>query len=240
MNLTGILAAVVFAAIHFISPKFHVKFISIRQLTSFIAGISIAYVFFHLIPRAIENERHLTETFSLSGEKASYILYGSMLLGLVIVYILEQVLERTESKLEDGGSDSNIGIFWAHIGTYIFYNFVIGFLLVEQEFQQGLSPFIYVGVIGLHFLTNDWVLREHFADEFKHHGRLLLVGAVLIGLIFGLLIPANHVMLGLLEAAVAGGLILNTIKDELPTFKEDKISAFLAGVVIYSALLLII
>lgn len=238
MNIVGILVAIAFTAIHFISPDFRVKFFSVRQFTSLISGISIAYVFFHLIPTARENEAHVSEALSLSGESASNLLYGAMLFGLVTVYILEQMLEKTETKLKKGQTDPNMGIFWAHLGTYTFYNTVTGFLLAEQRFEPGIAPFIYVGVIGLHFLTNDWVLREHFTKEFQHHGRILLGCSVLVGLGLGLVIPFNHLALGILESCVAGGLILNTIRDELPTFQKEGISSFLLGVVLYSSLLL--
>lgn len=238
MNYIGILIAIVFTLIHFSSEKFRVKFFTVRQFTSFVGGISIAYVFFHLIPIAREHEEQVKETLNLSADSASHVLYGSMLVGLVIVYILEQLLENTASGLKNGDKYPNIGIFWAHLGTYSLYNLVTGILLSGERFEADMTAVIYLVAIGFHFLTNDWVLREHFNEEFQHHGRYLLGASILVGLGIGLVIPLTRIVTALLEASIAGGLILNTIKDELPTFKKDGVSSFVLGVIIYSGLLI--
>lgn len=237
MTVTSLVVALGFTFIHIGSRHFKLRIFTVNQFTSFVGGISLAYVFFHLIPTIRSYEHEVMEAFHVSATNASHVIFGSMLLGIVVFYFLEIALKSSRLRLMKNTQSSN-GIFWAHIGSYFLYNFIIGILLTGHQFKSSFTALIYLLAIGVHFLTNDWVLRHHFEALYDRYGLKLLVGAVLIGYLLGANIHISHTIMGLLEAFVAGGLVLNAIKDELPACRGNGLTSFMVGLSLYSVLLL--
>lgn len=237
MVVTNLLVALGFTFIHLGAKHFRLYKISVSQFTSFVGGISLAYVFFYLLPTLSSYEHEVNELFQLSDSSAHHIIFGAVLAGLVVFYFLEQAVRAAKFNVSTGENNLPSGVFWAHIGSYFIYNLIIGLLLSEQRFETNMTAFFYLITIGLHFLTNDWVLRHHFEQQFDKYGRLLLCTAILIGWGAGMFFPLHHAVIGLLEAFVVGGIILNAIKDELPECKGRGFIPFIAGVGLYSVLL---
>lgn len=239
MPFTGLIVALGFSFIHLSSRYFKLHFFSVNQFTSLVGGISLAYVFFHLIPAVQAYEHEVMETFHISSQNASHLIFGSMLLGIVVFYFLELALKSSRLKLAKRDFSTS-GIFWAHIGSYSLYNFIVGILLAQHRFETTLTALLYLVAIGVHFVTNDWVLRHHFQKQFDRYGLNLLAAAVTLGWLIGLLVHVPHVYVGLLEAFVAGGLVLNALKDELPACRGNGLTSFMSGLIIYSTLLIFI
>lgn len=240
MGVTNLLVALGFTFIHLGSKHFRVYKIPVSQFTSFVGGISLAYVFFYLLPTLSTYEHEIAEMFHLSSSStysAYHIIFGSVLAGLVVFYFLEQALRAAKFNVSTGENDLSTGVFWTHIGSYFIYNLIIGILLSEHRFETRLTALFYLVTIGLHFLTNDWILRHHFEKQFDKYGRNLLCAAVLIGWGLGIFLPLHHAIIGLLEAFVVGGIILNAIKDELPECKGRGFVPFIVGVAFYSVML---
>jgi zinc transporter ZupT len=55
----------------------------------------------------------------------------------------------------------------------------------------------------------------------------------------GNLVQISEIHLGLVLAFIAGGTILNVLKEELPEERKSNFWTFLIGVVLYSVLLLV-
>lgn len=237
MTVTSLAVALGFTFIHIGSKHFKLRVFTVNQFTAFVGGISLAYVFFYLIPTIRTYEHEIMESFHINQSNASNVIFGSMLFGIIVFYFLEIALQSSRLKLMKNTQPST-GIFWAHIGSYFLYNFIIGILLSTQQFQSSLTASFYLLAIGIHFLTNDWVLRHHFKTLYDSYGLKLLVVGVLAGFIIGANIHVSHLFIGLLEAFVAGGLTLNAIKDELPACRGNGLTSFMVGLSLYSVLLL--
>ena len=237
MSLTGLAVALGFTFIHIGSIHFTLRVFTVNQFTSFVGGISLAYVFFHLIPTVRTYELEVMNSFHLNAVNASHVISGSILLGIIIFYFLEVGLKSTRLKMMKNTHHST-GPFWATIGSYFIYNFIVGVLLSTHHFKTPVTALFYLLAIGVHFLTNDWVLRHHFKILYDTYGLKLLVLAVLSGFIIGTIIHVPHLFIGLLEAFVAGGLTLNAIKDELPACSGKGLTSFMLGLSFYSVLLL--
>lgn len=235
---TSLLVVLGFSLIHFGSDRFRLRLITVNQFTSFVGGISLTYVFFHLLPTLTAYEHEVAEMFHLSQIDSYHVIFGSILAGLIIFYFLEEAMEKVKLKLGTGETDAHLGVFWAHIASYFGYNLIIGLILSDHQFETSMTALFYLIVIGLHFLTNDWVLRHHFRKQYDRYGRKLLTFGVLIGWIVGTFFHVPHTIVGLLEAFVAGGMILNAIKDELPECKGRGFISFFVGVVVNSVLLI--
>ena len=106
-------------------------------------GISLAYVFLHLLPELAEGQALLSER-GLGLAAIEFEVYGLALVGLLAFYGVErhvqraeeagrEDLERTAAAGEDGARDpSGHPSFWLHLATFGLYNAVIGYLLLHR------------------------------------------------------------------------------------------------------------
>lgn len=252
MELANIFVVIGFTVIHVNSNLFNIERWDLTaKFSSLVGGISIAYVFFHLFPTLIHYQKDISRTFKLTSASAFQLIFGMILLGLIVFYFLEMAmqssklsvaLDRLNNKTvsDDDFEQRHQRVFWAHIGSYALYNIIIGILLADQRFETSTTAIFYLVAVGLHFFTNNWVLRHHFTRLYDKYGRLLISLTVLVGFLIGLTFHIDHTIIALLEAFVAGGLILNAIKDELPQCKGNNFLIFLIGTVIYSFILIFI
>lgn len=252
MQLANIFVVFGFTFIHINSKFVNMEKWDINaKFSSFVGGISIAYVFFHLLPTLIHYQEDISEKFHLTSASAFQLIFGVILLGLIVFYFLEVAMQSTKLSMaierlnhrtisDDRFEQRHQRIFWAHIGSYALYNIIIGILLADHRFETSTTAIFYLVAVGLHFFTNDWVLRRHFTSLYDKYGRLLISVTVLIGWLIGSTLHIDHTIIALLEAFVSGGLILNAIKDELPQCRGNNFSIFLIGTVLYSSILIFI
>ena len=204
------------------------------------AGVSIAYVFLDILPELSIAQEDIEEV-SLPWlgflERHAYLL---ALVGLAIFYGLELLANQSrKANLKAGGEDcTRQGIFWVHIGAFAIYNALIGELFSNAE-EKGLIPAtLLFFALALHFLINDRGLRDHHKKPYDRIGRWILAGALVSGWAIGITFHLPEAFIGVLWGLVAGGLILNVLKEELPDTKESCFSAFTMGAGIYAILLL--
>ena len=82
--------------------------------------------------------------------------------------------------------------------------------------------------------------KNSHKDVYDRYGRWLLALAVLLGWTAGTFFGIQEVMVSLLAAFIAGAIILNVLKEELPENRLSSLRAFLLGVVFYTLLILFI
>lgn len=124
--------------------------------------------------------------------------------------------------------------------TTTLYNALIGYLLLHREEQDLRGLFFFAAAMGFHFLVNDYGLREDHRDTYHRVGRWVLAAAVAAGWVVGLWTTLNRAALAMLFAFLAGGVVLNVLKEELPEERQSRFWPFAAGAASYAALLLTI
>ena len=129
-------------------------------------------------------------------------------------------------------------VFWLHILSFAIYNLLIGYFSIHLEENSPRGMVAFFVAMALHFLVNDFGLAEYHKAEYRKKGRWVVAGAVALGGIVGWAVQIPEVALYSLMAFVAGGVILNVLKEELPEERESRFSAFLLGAAVYSAVLL--
>jgi hypothetical protein len=102
------------------------------------------------------------------------------------------------------------------------------------------SLVLYFIGIGLHLVVNDYGLSQHHREIYSQSGRWILSAAIIVGSGFGLVSPIDPLITGSIAAFLAGGVLLNTFKEELPQERESHLGAFVIGIMSYSSILLVL
>ena len=93
----------------------------------------------------------------------------------------------------------------------------------------------------LYLATSDFGQRQDHAEDYDAETRWVLVGGIAAGWLVGALdTQVPEIVIGFLFAFLAGGVVLNTLKEELPEDKDSRFLPFAAGTAAYAVLLLLI
>ncbi|PSL40487.1 hypothetical protein B0H99_105265 [Planomicrobium soli] len=232
-----------FVLIHIFSKNMKfLKAVPRSRLLSIAGGISVAYVFLHLLPELGEFQRELQGELETSrwGFLESHIYLVAMV-GLALFYGLEQMVMSSRRRKRKGMEQSSpAGVFWVHIGSFTLYNAMIGYLLIRGEYESLWAMTFFFIAMGLHFITNDKGLRATHKTDYDKYGRWLLAVAIFAGWALGAVTHIEQVFVSFLIALLAGGIVLNVMKEELPEERESSFPAFCLGLAGYSILLLLL
>lgn len=211
---------------------------------SMAGGISVAYVFIHIFPELVKAQASIGRGGQLLPmiENHAYLVALS---GLVIFYGLERMVksskwQQQESKPGNEETTTGLGVFWLHMFSFAVYNALIGYLLVHREEQDARGLFFFFIAMAFHFLVNDYGLRREHKATYHRLGRWVLAVAILLGWLAGRITQVGEATIAVLFAFLAGGVVLNVLKEELPEERQSRFSAFLLGAAAYSFLLLLL
>lgn len=99
---------------------------------------------------------------------------------------------------------------------------------------------LFTVALALHFVVNDYGLRKHYSGRYHDRGRWLVSAAVVAGTALAFVYPLGEALFATVLAFLAGGIVLNVVKEELPEERESRFSAFAAGAVAYTTVLLLV
>ena len=257
--LVGLFAALALGGVHLVAGK--LRFLDGLPRSgwlSFAGGVSVAYVFVHLLPELAEHQE------TLGGYEGLLWAFVLALAGLVGFYGLERraLTDRAEASEQRAGAsdqaaidtvrqvgtgdakgdpeamhESGEGGFVLHLGSFALYNLLVGCLLARAEHVDGLLP--YLVAMALHFVVNDFGLRDHYKGRYTYPGRWILAGATVAGWALGAFVPLGEEVLAGFHAFLAGGVMLNVLKEELPESRRSRFWAFALGAAAYAALLVL-
>lgn len=204
------------------------------------SGVSVAYVFVHILPDLSEAQETVSQQ---AEEKLAFLehhVYLLALLGLALFYGLERTakLSRQRNQKAGKGNVTELGVFWLHIAAFAAYNTLIGYLLLHREEPGIESLLFFCFAMALHFVVNDSGLREHHKSIYDRLGRWILAAAIIVGWVIGRTTAISPAAIALLFSFLAGGIILNVLKEELPEERDSRFWAFALGASIYAALLI--
>lgn len=207
---------------------------------SFAGGISVAYVFAHLLPQVAGGQ----EAFREAGLAEFVVDEGHVwllaLLGLVTFYGLERAAQRSRQEGDEAADRTEPGVFWLHMVSYGLYNLLVGYLLGEGEGGSSTGVVLFWTAMALHFVVNDYGLRQHHKGRYDRMGRWLLAASVVGGAAFGVMGHVHAALIAALVSFLAGGIVLNVLKEELPEERASRFWPFAAGAAGYAALLAVV
>ena len=203
----------------------------------------MAYVFLHILPELQLTQEHLSEAAGVTPwiEHHAYLV---ALAGLSLFYGLERVVSSSQREtdaepgLGPGETTTGPGVFWLHMASFAVYNALVGYLLVHREEQDLRGLLLFVVAMALHFLVNDHALRHDHRDTYRRVGRWMLAAAILAGWVVGQAVALDEAATGVLFAFLAGGIVLNVLKEELPDERKSRFLPFALGAAVYAGLLM--
>jgi MFS family permease len=108
--------------------------------------------------------------------------------------------------------------------------------------QTGVAfAVLFAIAMALHFVLTDRSLEEHYPRRFPRSRRLLLAVALLAGWgLDALFAPTSTVVVALLTALSGGSILLNVLKEELPSSGRSSYPWFVVGLAPYAGLLTLV
>jgi hypothetical protein len=243
-TILSFIFAIGFAIIHMCSKYLtFIKKSPRSKFLSFAGGVAVSYVFLHLLPDLHQYQDSVGE--KLDNGAGKYIedhIYIISMLGLALFYGVERLVKKSK-KNQSGDSEegsASVGVFWIHITTFFIYNAVIGYLLVREDYESNWGMFFFFTALSIHFIANDHGLRKDHKQDYDKYGRVTLTIAILLGWGIGAITAVHELVLSVLVALLAGGIILNVLKEELPEDRESSFLAFVTGLAGFSVLMMMI
>ena len=239
-------AAVVFAGAYLVGGGLSAseageRFWSRRRFLSAAAGISVAYIFIDVLPE-LEFQRQVIVKAAEGAQLlfAEQRIYSLALLSFVVIYGLEHmVLVNRERRRESVAAGEADAVFWLQLAGYAAYSALIGYLVVERA-ERGVLPLVaYTFAMAVHFLIVDHALDEEHGRAYRPRGRWLLAASVLVGWLIGVATPLSEVVVARLFAVLAGGVVITSLRAELPDDREGRFWPFCLGAVIFAAVLIV-
>ncbi|WP_448624901.1 hypothetical protein [Geodermatophilus sp. URMC 64] len=252
----ALLVAVVLAGLHLAAPRIRgLPFVPEAATGSFAGGLAVAYVFVHLLPELAEGNEAVGEALADVLRPTPLIdlgIFAVALTGFTVFYGLERLADRERRPRLAGvgaGSGSggsrpereSAGVYRLHLGSFLVYNALITYTMVLR-LRTGLAfALLFTVAMGLHFVLTDRGLEERYPDRFGGRGRLALAGALIAGwLLSAVLAPSSTLLVALLTALLAGSVLLNVFKEEIPSGRRSSFGWFVVGLVLYAALLALV
>lgn len=235
LSVAAGLFTVALAIVHLLGGGFRFEDTSHRRrFLSASGGASVAYVFVLLLPE-------VSEAALVAGELreeaflAEQLVYLVALSGFVSAYGVEVfVVHRT-----DRNAESSSLVYRVHVAVFSLYSGLIAYLLFHQEVTGVLNLFFYAVAMALHFGVTDYGLSQHHGDDFERAGRWVLAVATLLGGATGYLTSIDRLAITTLFGFLAGTIVLNVIKEELPDLDQSRFAAFAGGATAYTLVLLL-
>uniref|UniRef100_B8HJU5 Zinc/iron permease n=1 Tax=Cyanothece sp. (strain PCC 7425 / ATCC 29141) TaxID=395961 RepID=B8HJU5_CYAP4 len=239
--LLSAIFAVCLAVLHLLSGQLQfLNTIPRCRWLSFGSGVSVAYIFVHILPELSRAQADLQKSINPDLAFIEHHVYLVALLGLAVFYGLERLakVSRQRNQKAGRGDTTEPGVFWLHMASFAVYNALIGYLLVYREQPGLLSLSLFAIAMGLHFVVNDYGLQQNHKCSYHRIGRWLLAAAIIAGWALGSGTQIHPAVISVLFAFLAGGVVLNVLKEELPEERESCFWAFATGAIAYTVLLL--
>lgn len=241
MVMVGAVTAVGLAVLHVFAGRLRfLDRVPRSRMLSTAGGVSVAYVFVHLLPELAAAQEDIAGRATGLLALLDAHVYLLALAGLVTFYALEHhaVRSRLRQRERHGVDETDDRVARVAFASYAIYNALIGYLLTQRSGPVELL--VFAGALGVHFIVVDHGLRDHHGRSYRRWGRWLCGAAVVVGWLVGLTGTVPPPVLAGILAFLAGGVVMNAIKEELPEQRESRLLPFVLGAAGYALLLLLL
>lgn len=240
MNILVFMLILSIASTHLLVSRLHFQSeTKAYRFLSFTSGVAVAYVFLHLFPDIADARDKYSTAGGAQGIIAEQLFLVS-LVGLIVYYGIDRVSDMIGTSLDQQSPRSGTINILIHAAGYGFYNFMIGYLVVNLP-RPGIVPVLLICIVlALHFLGLGHHFRHTHQELYDRWLRWLFVACLLSGWAAGEVLGLSTFFKAVAFAFLAGAMIINTIKEELPDSKQARYAPFLAGVALFFAVMLVL
>jgi len=214
-----------------------------RRFLSFAAGISVAYIFVHVLPALnVIRELHTQSPIDFKILFPEYSVYLWTMAGFLVFYGLEIMAASPRRGPENRAGDNGVAVpwqSWVHIGGFALYAWLLTYLMVWTG-KSTLALCLYAVAMGMHIFPITCSLSSHYHAVYDRRGAYLPALASLVGWASALTLNIPTQIVLNLVAFVCGGVVVNAAIAELPKERQGRYWFFLMGATVYTALLLIL
>ncbi len=197
-------------------------------------GCLVAYAVLDLLPEVAAAEQEL-EAGWLGTTPFAEPAWLACLLGMLVLTVVELPNRRPGS--DDAAVAGADAAFVLTLAAHVVANVNVGVLLLNHH-QDGVAAVVALsGLLVVHLAL---VEREHLArhaPSYRRWGRPALAAALVVGGALGAFWEPTGSGLAVLQAALAGLLVLNTFQHHLSEAEVARSPDFLAGALLYGAAL---
>ena len=208
------------------------------NLRSFAGGVAVAYVFLHMLPNLVEynkpigrmllNNQWLTPFTEL-------LIYIVALFGFLIYYGFDLMAARYHAKGHNDGR-----IYGLHLAMFCLYNFLITYTMSLRALASITATVLFTFAMSLHFVLTDRKFSRFYKVQFNHFGRFILITALLVGWLCSVIFdPVNVLIAAFMVAFLAGSVLLNVFREELPATNMTNYWWFSFGAILITLTLLL-
>jgi len=208
-----------------------------RNIVSFSAGMSIAYVFMRMMPE-LHGARELVLQSAPRLTPMPFegiAIYFLALVGFLCFYGLDR-LSPAPSETREAASER--GLLNGHVAGLAAYVGLMSYLLARDAGESVAATALYTLAFGGHFLALDHSLREGYGDAYQRNGRWLMAASCLVGWLVGVAFVLREFPLALLVAFISGGAIMTNTLMELSEGKDGRFLPFAVGSLGYGLILI--
>lgn len=228
--LLSLVSVIIFALVHLWAQKTEHLDKKVRgNFLSFGGGVAISYVFIDILPKLSKSDQLVKQALAGVFPYFERHVYIMALLGFLLFF----TVNRVQSK--NGGRS-----FWLSFASYALFNFLIGYAVVDKDNPEVRPLILFTIALALHYFTNDFALNHEHRKEYQHFGKWILIGSLFLGWALGAFVTLSPTAIALVSAFIAGGVIMNVTRHELPTRNPNSLSAFLIAALIYTSILLFV
>jgi hypothetical protein len=239
-HLWAAFAATLFLMLfHYLSPWFSTHLPGNgRAFTSFAGGVAVAYVFLHMLPNLVEYNKPIGE-FLINKEWLTPFtelwIYIVALFGFLIYYGFDLLAERHNEK-----QHNNKLVYSLHLGMFCIYNFLITYTMSLRALSSITATILFTVAMALHFVLTDRKFSRFYQVQFNQIGRFLLISALLVGWLCSVIFdPVNVLVAAFMVAFLAGSVLLNVFREELPATGLASYCWFTFGALLIMLILLL-
>lgn len=235
----ALIATLFLVVAHYLSPWFANQLPNKGAgFTSLSSGVAVAYVFLHMLPNLVEYNKPMGELLIKNQWLTPFtelIIYIFALIGFIIYYGLDIMAERHRQK---GHNDSCV--YGLHLSMFGLYNFLITYTMSLRATASLTATILFTIAMALHFVLTDRKFCRFYTKRFNHTGRFLLIIALIAGWVSSVLFdPINVLIAAFMVAFLAGSVLLNVFREELPASNFANYYCFTTGVLIIMGILLL-
>jgi zinc transporter ZupT len=227
--VAGLVVVLALAGLHLAFPRFDDASERHRATwTSFAGGISIGYVFLHLLPKLARFGQVEDTRFIPPGEPRTAAIFITCMAGL-LAYMLLGRRDPPDGRVRERSSSVETAFLAA-------YGMVLGAVLAHPP-RPGLLPYA-AGVVGVggHVLAMDHQLRHRFRAFFDRTLRHVLAGSLLVGFVVAAIIHVPEPLYAFGNAFVGGMILVAVMREEIPADSRGRTLPLLGGVALALAL----